>query len=418
MSNTTAAQAHLDARLHTICDELMLEGRTFTATDISNKLKIEGFTVRHLDIAPQVRAYMQPLIDSGVQTQSGDYFYELIYPTAFYAPNGVYIYAPVGTCVKDYKFPKMLWTGNVTDAARRTEIGQILDMVPPAPVTTAIADEDDKIVSGIKKIFVDELGINVNELVPSARLSEDLGADELDRIELVLRAEEEFGIEISDEDIHRFVTFGDVLAYADRVQRGEVTPADEESIISTPSLSEGLSALALASADGDADAAERAAVVVAAAVLMLLPDVEQRRESCRNARQRVSEQRQMLDTHDMLTDAVECRVFGKVISREVPVIKPTPAVTVTGIAPDGVTPICGDGRGMAWQPVNPTVKPARQADCETLVSYPTLKLGNKVGTRYTEGQGRVRVPARMLTPGASKFDVYKNGTEIILKPAL
>ena len=187
MSNPTPAQAHLDARIQTICDELMLEGKTFTACDISNKLKIEGFTVRHLDIAPKVRAYMQPLIEAGANTQSGDYLYVLVIPATFYAPNGVYIYAPFGTKIEDYKFPKMLWTGNVTDAARRTEIGQILDMVPPAPVTTAIADEDDKIVSGIKKIFVDELGINVNELVPSARLSEDLGADELDRIELVLR---------------------------------------------------------------------------------------------------------------------------------------------------------------------------------------------------------------------------------------
>lgn len=409
MDHTTPAQAHLEARIQVICDELMLDGRTFTACDISNKLKIEGFAVRHLDIAPKVRAYLQPLIDSGVSTQAGDYGYELVYPTTFYTPNGVYVYAPLGTDVRDYQFPRMFWTGRITDTDRHIEIGQILDIQPPAPAPTAVPVHvaGDANTERVKDIFVEELGIDRCWLFPSARLGDDLGVDELDLIELSIRAEEEFGIQIPEEDLKRFVTFGDVLAYASRRGKEDAPPAAEEE----PGFLQSLVDLAEATVNNDEAAAEAAAINVTVALLRALPPQAQRL-AFRNTRERISRQREECDQHDQLTDQMERRMFGRVITRKVEEPKPTPSITVTGFSGDNV--ICGDGRGMAWQPVQ--VTPTGQPTQVTLSTVPTVGLGKKVGRRVTESQGRVRIPGKMLKPGVTVFDVHFNGNETVIKP--
>ena len=65
----------------------------------------------------------------------------------------------------------------------------------------------------IKQIIVDELGVDEAEVTENARFIEDLGADSLDLVELVMRFEEEFDIEIPDEDAEKIRTVQDVINY-------------------------------------------------------------------------------------------------------------------------------------------------------------------------------------------------------------
>lgn len=67
----------------------------------------------------------------------------------------------------------------------------------------------------VKSIIVEQLGVDENEVIPEAHFIDDLGADSLDTVELVMALEEEFGIEISDEDAEKIQTVGDVSKYID-----------------------------------------------------------------------------------------------------------------------------------------------------------------------------------------------------------
>ncbi len=58
----------------------------------------------------------------------------------------------------------------------------------------------------LKKIIVDQLGVDENEVVPTASFVEDLNADSLDLVELIMSLEEEFKIQISDEDAEKITT--------------------------------------------------------------------------------------------------------------------------------------------------------------------------------------------------------------------
>ena len=66
-----------------------------------------------------------------------------------------------------------------------------------------------EIENKVKQIIVDELGADENEVTPNARFIDDLGADSLDTVELVMRFEEEFGIEIPDEDAEKIQSVRD-----------------------------------------------------------------------------------------------------------------------------------------------------------------------------------------------------------------
>lgn len=65
----------------------------------------------------------------------------------------------------------------------------------------------------VKEIVADELSVDAGIVTPQARFVEDLGADSLDVVELVMRFEEEFEIEIPDEDAEKIATVGDVVSY-------------------------------------------------------------------------------------------------------------------------------------------------------------------------------------------------------------
>ena len=65
----------------------------------------------------------------------------------------------------------------------------------------------------VSEIIVEQLGASKEEIVPEASFIDDLGADSLDIVELVMAMEEEFDIEIPDEDAEKIQTFGDALSY-------------------------------------------------------------------------------------------------------------------------------------------------------------------------------------------------------------
>ena len=65
----------------------------------------------------------------------------------------------------------------------------------------------------VKDIIVEQLGVNADQVNPEASFIEDLGADSLDTVELVMAFEEEFGAEIPDEDAEKLTTVGSVVTY-------------------------------------------------------------------------------------------------------------------------------------------------------------------------------------------------------------
>ncbi len=65
----------------------------------------------------------------------------------------------------------------------------------------------------VKEIIVDQLGVDADEVTPEASFIDDLGADSLDTVELVMALEEEFNMEIPDEDAEKIKTVGDAIEY-------------------------------------------------------------------------------------------------------------------------------------------------------------------------------------------------------------
>ena len=65
----------------------------------------------------------------------------------------------------------------------------------------------------VKEIIAKELEVDAKQIVPEAKFIEDLGADSLDIVELVMALEEEFGLDIPDEDADKLKTVGDAMSY-------------------------------------------------------------------------------------------------------------------------------------------------------------------------------------------------------------
>jgi acyl carrier protein len=65
----------------------------------------------------------------------------------------------------------------------------------------------------VKEIICEQLGVEEDDVTPNAKFIEDLGADSLDTVELVMAFEEEFDLEIPDEDAEKIVTVGDAISY-------------------------------------------------------------------------------------------------------------------------------------------------------------------------------------------------------------
>ena len=72
----------------------------------------------------------------------------------------------------------------------------------------------------VRGIIAEQLGVKLEEVTDGASFVEDLGADSLDTVELVMALEEEFGIEIPDEDAEKIVSVGDAIKYIDQKTAG------------------------------------------------------------------------------------------------------------------------------------------------------------------------------------------------------
>jgi acyl carrier protein len=72
----------------------------------------------------------------------------------------------------------------------------------------------------VKQIIVDELGVDEAEVTANARFIDDLGADSLDTVELVMRFEEEFNIEIPDEAAEKIASVRDAVEYIEKHAKG------------------------------------------------------------------------------------------------------------------------------------------------------------------------------------------------------
>ena len=77
---------------------------------------------------------------------------------------------------------------------------------------------DNSPADRIIKIIVEQLGVNEDQVKPEAKFIEDLGADSLDTVELVMALEEEFGTEIPDEDAEKLQSVGDVIKFIEDTQ--------------------------------------------------------------------------------------------------------------------------------------------------------------------------------------------------------
>lgn len=73
----------------------------------------------------------------------------------------------------------------------------------------------------IRQIIADQLGVKKEEVTDNAKFVDDLGADSLDTVELVMALEEEFGVEIPDEEAEKLATVGDALRYIEEKAGGK-----------------------------------------------------------------------------------------------------------------------------------------------------------------------------------------------------
>lgn len=77
---------------------------------------------------------------------------------------------------------------------------------------------DNSLADRISKIIVEQLGVNEDQVKPEAKFIEDLGADSLDTVELVMALEEEFETEIPDEEAEKLQSVGDVIKFVEDTQ--------------------------------------------------------------------------------------------------------------------------------------------------------------------------------------------------------
>ena len=84
----------------------------------------------------------------------------------------------------------------------------------------ATGEKQKEIVEKVKQIISEQLGVEEAEVTPSASFTDDLGADSLDQVELVMALEENFDIEIPDEDAEKIRTVQDAIDYIGKHSKG------------------------------------------------------------------------------------------------------------------------------------------------------------------------------------------------------
>jgi|TARA_B110000914_G_scaffold218417_1_gene225708 acyl carrier protein len=76
----------------------------------------------------------------------------------------------------------------------------------------------DNIQEKVTEIIVEQLGVSADQVKLESKMIEDLGADSLDAVELVMAVEEEFGIEVPDEEAEKLNCVGDIVTHVEKVQ--------------------------------------------------------------------------------------------------------------------------------------------------------------------------------------------------------
>ena len=76
-----------------------------------------------------------------------------------------------------------------------------------------------EIVNRVKSIITDKLGVEESQVTPEASFTNDLGADSLDTVELIMELEKEFDLQIPDEEAEKIVTVGDAIAFIENAQK-------------------------------------------------------------------------------------------------------------------------------------------------------------------------------------------------------
>tara|TARA_B110000014_G_scaffold262444_1_gene256441 strand:+ start:3257 stop:3490 length:234 start_codon:yes stop_codon:yes gene_type:complete len=76
----------------------------------------------------------------------------------------------------------------------------------------------DNTLDKVKEIVIDKLGVDSSKITSEAKFIDDLGADSLDTVELIMQFEEEFEIEIPDEDAEKILSIGQAVDYINKVQ--------------------------------------------------------------------------------------------------------------------------------------------------------------------------------------------------------
>ncbi len=79
----------------------------------------------------------------------------------------------------------------------------------------------DEIASKVRAIIADQLMVDPDEVTDEASFVDDLGADSLDTVELIMEFEDEFAVEISDEDAEKISTVGEAIAYMSKLMEGK-----------------------------------------------------------------------------------------------------------------------------------------------------------------------------------------------------
>lgn len=75
-----------------------------------------------------------------------------------------------------------------------------------------------EIEAKVKEIIVEQLGVNADQVTREAKMIEDLGADSLDAVELVMAIEEEFEIEVPDEDAEKLENVGNIIDHVEKAK--------------------------------------------------------------------------------------------------------------------------------------------------------------------------------------------------------
>ncbi|MDC0300965.1 acyl carrier protein, partial [Akkermansiaceae bacterium] len=70
----------------------------------------------------------------------------------------------------------------------------------------------------VTEIIVEQLSVTADQVTPESKMIEDLGADSLDAVELVMAVEEEFGIEVPDEEAEKLISVGDIISHVEKAQ--------------------------------------------------------------------------------------------------------------------------------------------------------------------------------------------------------